>query len=106
MVWFGKKKQVVAGAPAGEAKIDTDDRRIARLGTRFLLIGFGGFVLWAALAPLDQGVAANGTVVVADKRKTVQSLTSGLVQKLNVREGDTVKQGQPLIVLDAAKAIP
>lgn len=104
MVWFGKKKQVVADAPAGETKIDTDDRRIARLGTRFLLIGFGGFVLWAALAPLDQGVAANGTVVVADKRKTVQSLTSGLVQKLNVREGDTVKQGQALIVLDATTA--
>lgn len=100
MALFDKKDSVATANAAGQLKIDTDDRRISRFGTRFLLIGFAGFILWAAFAPLDQGVASNGTVVVADKRKTVQSITSGLVAKLNVREGDMVKQGQAIIQLD------
>lgn len=104
MALFEKKDSVEMANPAAQPQIDTDDRRISRFGTRFLLVGFTGFVLWAALAPLDQGVASNGTVVVADKRKTVQSITSGLVEKLNVREGDVVKQGQPIIELNATNA--
>lgn len=100
MALFKKNDSVVTGSQPGQLQIDTDDRRISRIGTRFLLVGFAGFVLWAGLAPLDQGVASNGTVVVADKRKTVQSITSGLVAKLNVREGDMVKQGQAIIALD------
>lgn len=104
MALIEKKDSVATAHPAGQPQIDTDDRRISRFGTRFLLAGFAGFVLWAALAPLDQGVASNGTVVVADKRKTVQSITSGLVEKLNVREGDVVKQGQPIIELNATNA--
>lgn len=104
MALFEKKDSVATANPAGQPQIDTDDRRISRFGTRFLLAGFAGFVLWAAFAPLDEGVASNGTVVVADKRKTVQSITSGLVEKLNVREGDVVKQGQPIIELNATNA--
>lgn len=104
MALFEKKDSVATANPAAQLQIDTDDRRISRIGTRFLLAGFAGFVLWAAFAPLDQGVASNGTVVVADKRKTVQSITSGLVEKLNVREGDMVKQGQPIIELNATNA--
>lgn len=104
MALFKKKDSVATVHPAGQPQIDTDDRRISRAGTRFLLAGFAGFVLWAGLAPLDEGVASNGTVVVADKRKTVQSISSGLVEKLNVREGDMVKQGQPVIELNATNA--
>jgi protease secretion system membrane fusion protein len=36
-------------------RVDTDDKRVGRWGLKVLLIGFGGFVLWAALAPLDEG---------------------------------------------------
>ena len=75
-----------------------------RVGLWALAIGFGGFLLWAALAPLDEGVPAPGTVALDTKRKTVQHLVGGIVQEVLVREGDEVKEGQLLIKLDAAVA--
>jgi hypothetical protein len=56
------------------AGVDINHGRASRLGWLVLAIGFGGFLLWAALAPLDQGVPAGGQVVVTGNRKTVQNL--------------------------------
>jgi protease secretion system membrane fusion protein len=81
-------------------RVDTDDKRVGRWGLKVLLIGFGGFVLWAALAPLDEGVTANGSVIVASNRQTVQHLTGGSVEKLLVNEGDVVRKGQALLTLN------
>jgi protease secretion system membrane fusion protein len=78
--------------------------RAGRIGLWALAIGFGGFLLWAALAPLDEGVAAPGLVAIDTKRKAVQHLTGGIVKDVLVREGQTVKDGQVLIKLDEAVA--
>lgn len=88
------------GAPA----LNVDDARVRRWGWLVLLAGFGGFFLWAALAPLDAGVPVNGTVMVSGNRKTVQPLQGGLVEAILVREGDRVKSGQPVVRLDATRA--
>ncbi|MGH8381142.1 HlyD family type I secretion periplasmic adaptor subunit [Pseudomonas sp.] len=77
-----------------------DARFYVRLGWLLTLVGFGGFVAWATLAPLDQGIAVQGTVVVSGKRKAVQSLAGGVVSRILVSEGQRVKQGQPLFRLD------
>ena len=50
--------------PAEQQALDVNDMRPRRWGWLILLLGFGGFFLWASLAPLDQGVAANGMVRV------------------------------------------
>ncbi|MBJ9975704.1 HlyD family type I secretion periplasmic adaptor subunit [Pseudomonas sp. S75] len=71
-----------------------------RLGWLLTLLGFGGFMLWASLAPLDQGVAVPGTVVVSGKRKAVQSMAPGVVSRIMVSEGQRVRQGDPLLRLD------
>ncbi|AMB84859.1 hemolysin D [Pseudomonas agarici] len=71
-----------------------------RTGWWLALLGAGGFFAWAALAPLDQGIAVQGTVVVSGKRKAVQSLGGGVVERILVREGQLVRQGQPLFRLD------
>lgn len=81
-----------------------DTGRAARVGLWALGLGFGGFLLWAALAPLDEGVPSQGTVTVDTKRKAVQHLTGGIIKAVLVREGDIVQEGQPLIELDAATA--
>jgi HlyD family secretion protein len=63
-----------------------------------LLVGtFGG---WAATAELSGAVIAPGTVVVDASVKSVQHPTGGVVGALNVREGDHVKAGDVLIILD------
>ena len=45
-----------------------------------ILIFFGGFGTWAALAPLDSAALAPGRVTVASNRKTIQHLEGGIVK--------------------------
>ena len=79
---------------------ERDARFFARLGWALALFGAGSFFAWAALAPLDQGIPVQGTVVVSGKRKAVQSMSGGVVSRILVREGEAVRQGQPLFRLD------
>ncbi|WP_041020738.1 biotin/lipoyl-binding protein, partial [Pseudomonas sp. SHC52] len=82
----------------------TDAGGAARYGVGFLVLALGGALLWACLAPLDQGVVGSGTVVVAGERKAVQSLVGGVVEKLLVSDGDRVSQGQLLVQLNTVQA--
>lgn len=67
-------------------------------------LGFAGFLFWAALAPLDEGVPAQGMVAIDNKRKPIQHLQGGIVREILVREGSAVEQGQTLAVLEQATA--
>ena len=90
--------------PMGAPPAAAEARRAGRIGLWALAIGFGGFLLWAALAPLDEGVPGQGMVAIDTKRKAVQHLSGGIVKEVLVREGDEVKEGQLLIKLDEAVA--
>ena len=79
--------------------LQLDDTRYARLGWLLMLGGFLGFLGWAALAPLDKGVAVSGKVMVSGHRKVVQHPSGGIVERIDVRDGDKVAAGQVLIRL-------
>ena len=71
-----------AAAPAPgkpESTIDLNDARPRRWGWLLVVAGFGGFMAWAATAPLDAGVPSPGTVVVSGNRKAVQPLVGGKI---------------------------
>lgn len=78
--------------------------RTTRKALWALAIGLGGFFLWAAFAPLDEGVPAPGGVTIDTKARPVQHPTGGIVKEVLVREGDKVAQGQVLVRLDEAVA--
>ncbi|MCF8983844.1 HlyD family type I secretion periplasmic adaptor subunit [Pseudomonas syringae] len=78
----------------------TSDRGIRRIGAVIVLVTFGLFGTWAAFAPLENAVYGTGLVTVQSYRKTVQHLEGGIVKELLARDGDTVRKGDPLIVLD------
>ncbi len=82
----------------------SDAGRAARIGLWALGLGFGGFLLWAALAPLDEGVPSPAAVSIDTKRKAVQHLSGGIVKQVLVKEGTLVQEGQTLIQLDEAVA--
>ena len=82
----------------------SDTARAMRVGLWALGIGFGGFLLWASLAPLDEGVPSPAMVTIDTKRKPVQHQTGGIVKEVLVGEGAIVKTGQTLIRLDDAVA--
>lgn len=71
-----------------------------RIGFIVLILGFGGFLLWAAFAPLDEGVPCSGTISIATKSKVVQHLGGGRITQVHVTEGEMVKEGDVLISLD------
>jgi len=96
--------QVVISNDDEGPRASSDTRAVARTGMLVLTLGFGGFLLWAGLAPLDEGVPTQGMVTLDTKRKTVQHLSGGLVKEVLVQEGQQVKEGQPLLRLDGAVA--
>lgn len=73
-------------------------------GVFVILAFFGGFGIWAATAQLDSAAIAPGQIVVSSNRREVQHLEGGIVSQLLVREGDTVREGDPIIVLDSTQA--
>ncbi len=84
--------------------VNTDARSHARLGWWIVILGVGGFLLWASIAPLDQGVPVSGTVVVSTNRKAIQHPTGGVVSEILVKDGDTVKAGQVLVRMNDVQA--
>jgi len=106
---LGKLVALLRPAPVPEPSeadnvhdLPMDTRGPARLGFWVLGVGFGGFLLWAAFAPLNEGVPTQGMVVVDTKRKAVQHMSGGIIKAVHVREGQWVKQGEPLLEIDEA----
>ncbi len=69
------------------------------------LLGLGGFLAWAGLVPLAEGVPASGQVVVESSRQVVQHLEGGIIYELLVRDGDHVEAGQPLLTLQETASL-
>jgi protease secretion system membrane fusion protein len=96
--------RVVSSTEIQAPRASSDTASVARFGLWVLGLGFGGFLLWAALAPLDEGVPSQGVVTLDTKRKTVQNLSGGVVKDVLVHEGEMVREGQTLLRLDAVVA--
>lgn len=60
------------------------------------VVGFGG---WASLAPLAEGIVAYGRVEVDADRLIIQHLEGGIIEDIQVAEGDEVTVGQSLLTL-------
>jgi protease secretion system membrane fusion protein len=93
-----------AVAPDAGDVVDMNDARPRRWGWWLVIFGLGGFLAWAALAPLDAGVPTQGMVVVSGHRKAVQPLVGGKISAILVKDGDEVTPGQVLVRLDDTQA--
>ena len=73
-------------------------------GGQQLLWAIGVFIaamlLWAAFANIDEFTRGEGQVIPSQYVQMIQNLEGGIVAEVFVREGETVKRGQPLIRLD------
>ncbi|RWX69144.1 HlyD family type I secretion periplasmic adaptor subunit [Mesorhizobium sp. M4B.F.Ca.ET.089.01.1.1] len=86
----------------GEAGIPAPDsiRLPALIGLLIILAFFGVFGGWAAFAPLNGAVLADAVVKVEGNRKSLQHFDGGTVKEIRVKDGDIVKTGQVLLLLD------
>ena len=77
-----------------------EEIRVRRIGLSVVLVVFGGFGTWAALAPLASAAIGAGVISVENYRKTVQHLEGGIVREIRVRDGELVVKDQVLLTLD------
>ena len=77
-----------------------DAKLLIRAGLLAIALGAAAFGAWAAFAPLSGAIIAPGYVKVDLNRKVVQHQEGGTISAIRVRDGDRVKQGQELVVLD------
>lgn len=75
-----------------------------KLGNRTVFWMLGGAVVFSALVSISGAVVATGSVTFENNYKTVQHLEGGIVSKILVKNGDTVKEGDVLLTLDDTQA--
>ena len=66
--------------------------------------GLRWLMVWAGLAPLDEAIPAERSVAVESSHKRVDHLNGGLIEQILVREGQTVREGDELLVLNATQS--
>lgn len=85
------------------AAMEIIERPVSPTGraTTWLLLGCLTITCaWLTLGKVDVVASAPGKVIPADNVKLVQPAEAGVVRAIYVRDGQTVKKGQPLIALD------
>jgi len=75
----------------------------ARVLLRSIGIVFAIFVLWAAVAQLDEVTRGEGKVIPSRQLQVLQSIDGGLVSEILVHEGDIVQANQLLIKIDETR---
>lgn len=84
--------------------LNADPKPFMIAGYAVIALTFGVVGVWAATAKLDKAVIAPGTVDVATNRKEIQHLEGGIVERISVREGQSLKAGDVLIELNDIQA--
>ncbi|WP_244561530.1 HlyD family type I secretion periplasmic adaptor subunit [Ensifer aridi] len=75
-----------------------------RLGFAVIFIFVLGGLAWSLLAPIAAGAVAPGIISPDGSRRTVQHLEGGIIQALKVRDGDLVRAGDPIVLLESTQA--
>ncbi|PID37800.1 MAG: secretion protein [Pseudomonadales bacterium] len=76
----------------------------ARLTVWIALIGIIILLIWASFAKIDQVTRAQATVIASARTQQIQAPEGGVLTELKVKEGDEVKRGDLLVVLEEERA--
>lgn len=90
----------------GGPSIEDDERQTSRYLVWTLAMVLVAALLWAASFDLDEITRGTGKVIPSSREQVIQSLDSGVLAELLVREGDAVVKDQVLLRIDDARAAP
>lgn len=85
--------------PHFENEDNSSGRLIILLSTSLLV-----FIAWAGLFEIDQSVHTTGQVILSARTQLIQAADGGVLRDLPVKEGQSVKTGQILAVLEKDRA--
>jgi len=75
-------------------------QRFLMLASRGIMLLILFFLLWSLVAEVDEVAIAVGSVVPQEQLKLIQHLEGGIVEEINIEEGDLVKANQILMKLN------
>ncbi|SEA73023.1 HlyD family type I secretion periplasmic adaptor subunit [Rubrimonas cliftonensis] len=81
---------------------DRDAGGFARATLRLAFLGVAAFMAWAAVTPVREAIDSQGVVLPDGFVRRVEHLEGGIVGSVAVREGDVVRAGEALVLLDQA----
>ena len=88
----------------GMRTVEDDERQASRLlvwTTAFTLLVA---LVWAGVSSLDEITRGQGKVIPSSREQVIQSLDSGVLSEMLVREGDMVEKDQVLLQMDDARS--
>lgn len=77
-------------------------RRLSMLS--YLGLFLLAFLIWSVFFDLDQAVRASGSVIASSRTQVIQALDGGMLSDLKVHEGQEVKAGDVLAVLEPTRS--
>jgi adhesin transport system membrane fusion protein len=75
----------------------------ARVLTKTILIAMALYIMWMAVATVDEITKGEGKVIPSSQIQILQSLDGGIVVEINVKEGQVVDAGQVLLRVDPTR---
>lgn len=84
---------------------DHSSLRGSRILLRVLLVTLATLFLWAAFFRIDQVVNAQGQIIASSKTQIIQAADGGILTEMRVQEGDEVKAGQVIAILEKDRAL-
>lgn len=86
--------------------IEDDERRTSRNLVVLMGAAVTASLLWAATFHLEEITHGTGKVIPSSREQVIQSLDTGVLSELLVREGDVVVKDQVLLRIDASRSGP
>ena len=101
---MSKNKTTFAQAGFGIATVEDDERRVSKILVWSTLFTLVAALVWAGFFELDELTRAQGKVIPSSREQVIQSLDSGVLSELLVREGNVVEKDQVLLRIDDARS--
>ncbi|BCS88127.1 HlyD family type I secretion periplasmic adaptor subunit [Pseudodesulfovibrio sediminis] len=79
---------------------ETGVPRLIRYVILTLTLVIAAFITWASITQIDEVAMTSGKIIPSGHVKKVQSEDGGVILDILVREGEAVKRGQDLIIMD------
>ena len=90
--------------PAALEIIETPASPVGRAIGGLIAVAAVTAVLWASFSKIDIITSAPGRIIPVGQTKIVQPFQAGIVQTIDVADGDHVQAGQALVILDPTSA--
>ena len=84
--------------------VNTSTKKPIAIGMGIIAVFVVGILIWGGTAPMASAIIASGQLKVDSNRKQIQHLDGGIVTAVLAKDGQVVKAGEDLVILDPVQA--